>query len=255
LGHAAGEARALNDLAVGLFHRGELDRAEPLFTEALALWRTLGDAASIIYPLHNLGTIALERGDLEGAAEMLRESLSQAEEHGHPRAIAIGLESLAAVAGARGQGVRAAVLFGAAEALREAIAVPLTSINRPTYGRHVAAARAGTDRAQFAAAWAAGRTLPPEQAVAEALADGVVPSVAASANHARLPVATVGQDLTRREREILVLLCQRFSNPEIAQHLFISPRTAGTHVANLLGKLGVANRREAAAIAVQHGLV
>ena len=60
--------------------------------------------------------------------------------------------------------------------------------------------------------------------------------------------------LTRREREILALLCQRLTNPEIAARLFISPRTAGTHVANLLAKLGVPNRREAAALAVQHGL-
>ncbi len=62
-------------------------------------------------------------------------------------------------------------------------------------------------------------------------------------------------DLTRRELEILTLLCQRLTNPEIAAQLFISPRTAGAHVANLLAKLGVANRREAAAMAVQHGLV
>jgi DNA-binding NarL/FixJ family response regulator len=41
----------------------------------------------------------------------------------------------------------------------------------------------------------------------------------------------------------------------IAAQLFISPRTIGTHVANLLGKLGAANRQEAAALVVQHGLV
>jgi DNA-binding NarL/FixJ family response regulator len=61
--------------------------------------------------------------------------------------------------------------------------------------------------------------------------------------------------LTRREREILSLLCQRRTDLEIAEHLFISPKTAGKHVSNILGKLGVANRREAAAVAVRHALL
>lgn len=62
-------------------------------------------------------------------------------------------------------------------------------------------------------------------------------------------------DLTRREREILDLLCQRLTNSEIAERLFISRSTVATHVINLLAKLGAGNRREAAAIAARQGLV
>jgi DNA-binding CsgD family transcriptional regulator len=61
--------------------------------------------------------------------------------------------------------------------------------------------------------------------------------------------------LTPREQEVLAMLCQRRTNAEMAQQLFLSRRTVEDHVDRLLGKLGVANRREAAAAAARLGLV
>jgi ATP/maltotriose-dependent transcriptional regulator MalT len=75
---------------------------------------------------------------------------------------------------------------------------------------------------------------------------------AAEATPAR-PVDPYG--LTPREREVLVLLAEGRTNPQIAQALFISPRTAGIHVSNILAKLGVASRGEAAAIAHRGGFL
>jgi DNA-binding NarL/FixJ family response regulator len=61
--------------------------------------------------------------------------------------------------------------------------------------------------------------------------------------------------LTPREREVLAMLGQRFTNAEIADHLFLSHRTVEDHVTRILGKLGAANRREAAAKATRLGLI
>lgn len=58
--------------------------------------------------------------------------------------------------------------------------------------------------------------------------------------------------LTDREVEVLALVSQGLSNPQIAQRLYISPKTASHHVSNLLAKLGVQNRAEAAAWAAAH---
>ncbi|GAA4264208.1 response regulator transcription factor [Dactylosporangium darangshiense] len=61
--------------------------------------------------------------------------------------------------------------------------------------------------------------------------------------------------LTPRERQILVLVAQGRSNRDIASTLLISERTARTHVSNVLGKLGLASRTQAALWAVREGLV
>ncbi|MFC5233914.1 response regulator transcription factor [Pseudonocardia zijingensis] len=61
--------------------------------------------------------------------------------------------------------------------------------------------------------------------------------------------------LTAREREILVLVAAGLSNKEIAAELVISERTARTHVSNVLGKLNLSSRTQAALVAVREGLV
>jgi len=62
-------------------------------------------------------------------------------------------------------------------------------------------------------------------------------------------------NLTPREREVLALMVKGLTNPEIAERLVVSRSTAKAHVSNVLSKLGVSNRAEAVALAVQNKLV
>jgi DNA-binding NarL/FixJ family response regulator len=62
------------------------------------------------------------------------------------------------------------------------------------------------------------------------------------------------EPLTDREREVLRLVARGLSNKAIAEALAITERTARTHVSNILGKLGLASRTQAALYAVEHGL-
>jgi NarL family two-component system response regulator LiaR len=65
----------------------------------------------------------------------------------------------------------------------------------------------------------------------------------------------LGDDLTPREREVLALLVQGLSNPEISERLVISLGTTRSHVGKILAKLDVSNRSEAIAVAIRSKLV
>ena len=69
------------------------------------------------------------------------------------------------------------------------------------------------------------------------------------------PEDELAEPLTEREKDVLKLLGQGMSNKEIGSALFITERTARTYVSNILGKLGLASRTQAALYAVEHKLI
>jgi predicted ATPase/DNA-binding CsgD family transcriptional regulator len=242
--------------------RGDCERARLLLDEGIALLRERGNPYRLGYALYMGGFVAQALGDHREALARFGQALSAARDAGDRLGYAQCFEGLAPSLAALEQPAPAVRLLGSADRLRDELGTPLPPSEGAAVARVIAVAREALDAATFYAEWEAGRTLPIERVLAEALTIevAVAPGEAsASEGPAVGPFAVnmlpPGFDLTRRERGILTLLCQRLTNPEIAERLFISPRTAGTHVANLLGKLGAANRREAAAIAMRLGLV
>ncbi|MCU0494035.1 MAG: response regulator transcription factor [Chloroflexaceae bacterium] len=83
----------------------------------------------------------------------------------------------------------------------------------------------------------------------------LAPEAAEALIHSATQPALIGKELTPREKEVLALLVQGWSNPAIAARLVVSRSTVKFHVSSILSKLGTASRTEAVALAVQRHLV
>jgi non-specific serine/threonine protein kinase len=173
---AVGDERStimpLNNLANIEYDDGHYAVAIGLHEKILALSRKYGDDDSSALSLTNLGWAALLQGDDKSADGYCREALTLFNQLGNRGAITFCLEGLAGVAGAQCQPVRAARLFGSADALREAVSFPLTPDNLAYHQRFVSIAQSQIDGALFRKSLDEGRAMSFEQAVAYALSVG-----------------------------------------------------------------------------------
>jgi hypothetical protein len=178
---AAVQARATGEISLqgairmsaglGAMLQGDLAVATTALAEAADAFRATGGPARST-PLIGLGEIALHAGNASGAVEYLREALQIARAIGHRRNVADCLLDFGVLARMAGQPERAARLLGAAEALRGALNAQISVRQRPSHAETVQAMRAALGDAPFEHAWAAGRALTPEEAVADALEEG-----------------------------------------------------------------------------------
>lgn len=261
LGDPRSIASWLANLGTVLLARGDHTRAQELCEESLTIRRVLGYKGGCAHALTILGHIALAQGASERAAACYTESLTLRQETGEQEGIAAALEGLAAVSMTQGQPVGAARLYGYAEALRTLLGAHVPPTDQPAYQRSVAALRAQLGEPAFLSAWAAGRALAREQAIAEAVqmtarADAPpAPPPAPVETPPASPAPGKLFGLTARELDVLRLLTQGLTTSQIAGRLTISPRTADAHLRSIYRKLAVTSRAAATRAALEYKLI
>lgn len=210
MGDKDGTGWALNGLGTVALSQGDYAAAHRLFEESLAIFRELGNIDGVAWALYRLGRVARRQGDYAAARPLHEEAVAFFRAHGnkvgigralmslgdmerlqnaYDRAralcaeamlllrdadkpsVADCLEKFASLARSKSRPERAARLFGATEALRDAIGYRLPPADRLEYDRDVLAVRTGLGAKAFTEAWSEGRTMTLEQAIEYALSN------------------------------------------------------------------------------------
>ncbi|HEU5328589.1 MAG TPA: LuxR C-terminal-related transcriptional regulator [Thermomicrobiales bacterium] len=239
-------------LGMTAWMQGNLAHAQLLLEEHLRLRRELDDHYGIALGVTNLGFVALARREWARATEYLCDGLRRFWTLGSIHRIgALNLEGLAAVTAHEGRAVLAARLLGAAEARRASDNVRLWPGVLAIHDATVREAQAQLGPKDFAVALAAGRGCPLDQVIEEAL---TLLATIDPAPSPHIAASTYPAGLSFREVEVLRLIAAGHTNQEIADVLYLSPKTVINHVSHILAKTGAENRAAATAFAVRHGL-
>jgi DNA-binding CsgD family transcriptional regulator/tetratricopeptide (TPR) repeat protein len=227
---------------------GDLAAARGHVAESLEIFRSVNDRDGIAYQTFNLGLAEYLGGSPSAAETLFAESLDLARRMGMKRQTAYALIGLAMAGHDRTDPGWSARVHGAADRTL----ADLGEIIEPLEGRLAdldrERLRAVLGDEAFDAEYAAGRTLDSAQVVAGL---GRQDTAAGQARAAGADVTV----LTPRELDVLKLVAQGLSNPDIARRLFLSEHTVHRHLANILRKLGLSSRAAAAAWGVRTGLV
>jgi DNA-binding NarL/FixJ family response regulator len=244
LGYVSTLGTLLFSIGYGLLLEGDYEQGASLMEESAALFRERRYKGGFQYALDNLGWAALLQGDHGQARSYYEESLVLCKELGDKIVASESLEGLACIAGAEGEALRAARLFGAAEALREAVASQHTPEEDALRQPYLATARMLLGRVSWEEAWVEGRAMSMEQAIEYVLSEEK--PVTLPSPDPEQPASHEPPGLTPREKEVAVLVGRGLTNRQIAKELVLSEHTVHHHITNILKKLNLSSRQQVA---------
>jgi non-specific serine/threonine protein kinase len=253
LQRAGEEHRAIGDQAAAAYDQiqlalasvllGDDRKAVGLIEDSLAATEGRRESWITSLALFALGVEACREGDHQRAASAERRSIRLRLPLYDRRNIGLNFEVLAWSAAAEGEGDRAARLFGAAQAVQQAVGTSLAALGHLArlHDHYEPVARRAIGDAAFERSRDRGLQLGFNEAVAYALGEPELPAKAPG------PKPAVVGSLTRRELQIAELIARGLSNKDIASTLVIAQRTAEGHVEHILYKLGFTSRTQVAA--------
>jgi len=162
-------AQSLQNLGSQALKLGDYPRAIEYAEESAAIDIEVGNKENLTFALGLVGKAAMRLGDYERAAANFGRCLPVFVELGATTMVAFVFEEIGRVAIGLGQPAKAARLFGVAEALRESVGAEVDPPDRAERDQTIASLRQSLSDAQFNAAWAVGRTMPLDEAVAYAM--------------------------------------------------------------------------------------
>jgi predicted ATPase/DNA-binding CsgD family transcriptional regulator len=221
--------------------QGDLVTAHSLAEKSVALYKEMGHVHGTAESLCAFGKVLAAEADYAAARTRYEEGLEISGALGEKWISATCLLGLGKVIAAQQQFTWAAQLWGASEALREALSIPILPVERADYEDAISSARVYLGERAFAAAWAQGRT-------SQGQVTSPSPTMPAAPPH------SYPAGLTAREVEVLRLVARGLTNAQIARELVLSEKTVATHLTHIFNKTTSENRAAVTAFAIHHGL-
>ena len=250
-------AIALVNLGDALMAEGRVADAVATLSEGIGLIREVGAVGYLGWANLTQGLALLELGELEPARQCILDGARLARSGTAIQDLITAVEIGAHWLGTAGAHREALLGWAAASRAREVYEIPLPPHDHLWLDSGVARDRAALRIGAAEETWSAGRSMILDDAADEVLhALWAVPETTRTMTPNRVdgPSGDRRYALTPRETEVLALLAQGRSDGEIAAELYISPKTASVHVANIKGKLGASSRVETVTRAIRLGL-